>query len=97
MNSTIPHVRVVIGFCLLAAFAYLGFSVWVFSWTDEAALRGDSISFDIAAGLFGSHHEVEWDGRRNRRHSPLAALTTAAAICSCSLRRSLDPSPIVTT
>ena len=33
MNSTIPHVRVVVGFCLLTALGYLGFSIWMFGWT----------------------------------------------------------------
>jgi len=56
MNSTIPHVRVVIGFCLLAALGYLGFSIWVFGWTGDAALRGDVVgtwkSFAVASFAF---------------------------------------------
>ncbi len=43
MNSTIPHVRVVVAFCLLATLGYLGFSIWVFGWTGDAALRGDVV------------------------------------------------------
>ena len=56
MNSTISHVRVVIGFCLLAALGYLGFSIWVFGWTEDAALRGDVVgawkSFAVASFAF---------------------------------------------
>ena len=40
MNSTIPDIRVIIGFRLLAALGYLGFSILVFGWTGDAALRG---------------------------------------------------------
>jgi hypothetical protein len=55
MNS-IPHVRVVVGFCLLAAVAYLGFSIFIVGWSGDAALRGDVIgtwkSFAVAAFAF---------------------------------------------
>ena len=34
---------------------------------DPRPQAGDPISFDIAAGLLGTHHEVEWDGRRIRQ------------------------------
>ena len=55
MNG-IPHVRVVVGFCLLAAIAYLGFSIFIVGWSGDAALRGDVIgtwkSFAVAAFAF---------------------------------------------
>lgn len=42
MNG-IPHLNIVIGASLLAVLGYLGFSVWVFGWTMDAALRGDVV------------------------------------------------------
>lgn len=41
--TTVPHLRVVVAFCLLATLGYFGFSVWVFGWTGDAALRGDVV------------------------------------------------------
>lgn len=35
--------RVVVGASLLAVLGYLGFSVWVFGWTKDAALIGDVV------------------------------------------------------
>lgn len=43
MNTSIPHMRVVVGASLLAVLGYLGFSVWVFGWTRDAALIGDVV------------------------------------------------------
>jgi hypothetical protein len=34
---------------------------------DPRPLSGDPITFGIAAGFLGSHHEVEWKGRRFRQ------------------------------
>lgn len=55
MNS-IPHLRVVVAFCALAACAYLGFSIFIVGWSGDAALRGDVIgtwkSFAVAAFAF---------------------------------------------
>lgn len=43
VNSGVPHIRVVVAASLLAVLGYLAFSVWVFGWTDDAALRGDVV------------------------------------------------------
>jgi hypothetical protein len=55
MTGTIPHIRVVIAFCVAALVGYAFFSVWVVLYSGDAALRGDVIgtwkSF-ATAGVF---------------------------------------------
>ncbi len=41
MSSGVPHLRVVVWVSLIAIAGYAAFSVWIFGWTDDAALRGD--------------------------------------------------------
>ncbi|QOV92579.1 hypothetical protein [Novosphingobium sp. ES2-1] len=41
--TRVPHVRIVVAASLLAVLGYLGFSIWVFGWTEDAALRGDVV------------------------------------------------------
>ncbi|ABD25114.1 hypothetical protein Saro_0667 [Novosphingobium aromaticivorans DSM 12444] len=41
--NRVPHIRIVVGASLLAVLGYFGFSVWVFGWTADAALRGDVV------------------------------------------------------
>lgn len=56
MSRRIPHLRVVVCACAAAVLGYACFSVWVFGWTDDAALRGDVLgtwkSFAVAAFMF---------------------------------------------
>lgn len=52
----IPHFQIVIAASCVAIAVYLGFSVWVFGWTHDAAMQGDVIgtwkSFAVAAFSF---------------------------------------------
>lgn len=52
----IPHVRIVIAFCVLAVGGYAGFSVWVLATLKDATMVGDIIgtwkSFAVAAFAF---------------------------------------------
>lgn len=41
--TRIPHLHIVVAASLLAVLGYLGFSVWVFGWTNDPALRGDVV------------------------------------------------------
>lgn len=41
--NRVPHLRVVVAFCMTAIAGYALFSVWVFGWTQDAALRGDVV------------------------------------------------------
>jgi len=56
MTPQIPHLRLVVAFCLIAVIAYAGFSIWVVMFTDDAAMKGDVIgtwkSFAVAAFSF---------------------------------------------
>lgn len=56
MTFRVPHARVVIAFSSLLLAAYLGFSIYVICWTDDAALKGDTIgtwkSFAVAVVAF---------------------------------------------
>lgn len=56
MNPTIPHLRVVVGFCIAATLIYAGFSVYVVAYLKDAALTGDVIgtwkSFAVAVMAF---------------------------------------------
>lgn len=56
MTFRVPHARVVIAFSALLLAAYLGFSIYVICWTDDAALKGDTIgtwkSFAVAVVAF---------------------------------------------
>lgn len=39
--TRVPHLRIVVGASALAILGYAVFSVWVFGWSDDAALKGD--------------------------------------------------------
>lgn len=56
MTAQVPHRNVIIGFCITAIAGYSLFSVWVFGWSADAALKGDVIgtwkSFAVAAFMF---------------------------------------------
>lgn len=40
---TIPHLRIVVAASLAAVVGYLCFSLWVVLWSDDVALKGDTI------------------------------------------------------
>lgn len=52
----IPHLRIVVVFCIAAIAGYAVFSGWAVFWSSDAALRGDVIgtwkSFAVAAFMF---------------------------------------------
>ncbi len=52
----VPHVKVVIFFSVVTLIVYGGFSVYVFGWSNDAAMKGDVIgtwkSFAVAAVSF---------------------------------------------
>jgi hypothetical protein len=54
--NTIPHIRIVIAFCILAVGGYACFSVWVLLELKDATMVGDIIgtwkSFAVAAFAF---------------------------------------------
>ncbi len=54
--SSVPHLRVVVGFCVVAVAVYAGFSVYVVAYLKDAALTGDVIgtwkSFAVAVMAF---------------------------------------------
>lgn len=56
MTHTIPHMRLVVAFCLIAVIGYAGFSIWVVAFSADAAMTGDVIgtwkSFAVAAFAF---------------------------------------------
>lgn len=56
MNIRVPHARVVIAFSAALLIAYLSFSIHVVWFTDDAALKGDTIgtwkSFAVAVVAF---------------------------------------------
>ena len=56
MNPSIPHLRVVVGFCVVATAIYAGFSIYVVAYLKDAALTGDVIgtwkSFAVAVMAF---------------------------------------------
>jgi hypothetical protein len=39
--SRVPHLRIIVGATIAAIAGYAVFSVWVFGYSDDAALRGD--------------------------------------------------------
>ena len=51
--STIPHLRITVGFSIAAVLGYAVFSVWAVMYSGDAALRGDTIgtwkSFGVLA------------------------------------------------
>lgn len=51
--STVPHLRITVGFSIAAVFGYAVFSVWAVMYSGDAALRGDTIgtwkSFGVLA------------------------------------------------
>lgn len=53
---SIPHQKIVVAFCVAAIAGYLGFSIYIIGWTDDAALQGDVVgtwkSFAVAAFAF---------------------------------------------
>lgn len=52
----IPHLRLVVAFCVIAVIGYAGFSIWVVLYSTDAAMTGDVIgtwkSFAVAAFSF---------------------------------------------
>lgn len=56
MNPQIPHLRIVVAFCLAAIVIYAGFSIYVVAYLKDAALTGDVIgtwkSFAVAVMAF---------------------------------------------
>ena len=52
----VPHLRIVVSFCVAAVVAYAGFSLWVIFASEDAAMKGDVIgtwkSFAVAAFSF---------------------------------------------
>lgn len=56
MTPTIPHMRLVVAFCMIAVIGYAGFSIWVVMFSADAAMTGDVIgtwkSFAVAAFAF---------------------------------------------
>lgn len=41
--TSVPHLRVVVGACLIAVVGYLGFSIFIMGWSSDAALKGDIV------------------------------------------------------
>jgi hypothetical protein len=41
VTSRVPHLRIVVAFCIAAIIGYAVFSVWAVFWSDDAAQRGD--------------------------------------------------------
>lgn len=56
MNTRVPHVRIVVAFCVAALIGYAFFSVYVVMFTSDAALKGDVVgtwkSFAVAVFSF---------------------------------------------
>lgn len=56
MNQTVPHLRIVVFFCVVAVAGYAAFSVWAVFYSGDAALRGDVVgtwkSFAVGAFAF---------------------------------------------
>lgn len=56
MTPKIPHMRLVLAFCLIAVIGYSGFSIWVVKYSGDVAMKGDVIgtwkSFAVAAFAF---------------------------------------------
>ena len=56
MSQSVPHLRVIVFFCVVAVAFYAGFSVYIVAYTDDAALQGDIVgtwkSFATAAFFF---------------------------------------------
>ena len=54
--TRVPHVRIVVAFCIAALVGYSFFSVWVVLYSNDAALKGDVIgtwkSFAVAVFSF---------------------------------------------
>lgn len=41
MMPSVPHLRVVVGFCVVSVIGYAAFSVWAINFSGSAALQGD--------------------------------------------------------
>lgn len=56
MTANIPHVRIIIGVCIVAVAGYALFSVYAVVWLRDATMTGDIIgtwkSFAVAAFAF---------------------------------------------
>ena len=71
----VPHLRIVVAFCVAAVIAYAGFSIWVILFSQDAAMIGDVIgtwkSFAVAAFAFwigsSSAGKAKDDGPLNAR------------------------------
>lgn len=74
MNSRIPHLQIVVAASSAAVLGYLAFSLWVVLWSEDVALKGDTIgtwkSFAVLAFGFwlGSS-----SGGKARDESPTGA------------------------
>lgn len=86
MNG-IPHLRVVVGACLIAVLGYLGFSIHIMGWSTDAALKGDIVgtwkSFAVLAFGFwlgsSSGGKAKTDGPPPRDAVEAARQTADAA------------------
>lgn len=71
----VPHLRIVVAFCVAAVIAYAGFSIWAIVYSGDAAMKGDTIgtwkSFAVAAFAFwigsSSAGKAKDDGPMNAR------------------------------
>lgn len=56
MNTSIPHARTVIAFCVAAIIGYAACSAWAIWFSEDASIRGDVVgtwkSFAVAAFAF---------------------------------------------
>lgn len=72
MNNRVPNLYVVVAFCGVAIGGYAFFSVYVFLWSDDAALKGDVIgtwkSFAVLA--FGFWIGSSSGGKANANPEP---------------------------
>jgi hypothetical protein len=55
MSTTLPHLRIVVGFCIAALAGYAAFSVYVVVYLKDPALTGDVVGTwkSFAVGVFG--------------------------------------------
>lgn len=54
MTSSLPHLRIVVGFCIAALVGYAAFSVYVVAYLKDPALTGDVVGTwkSFAVGVF---------------------------------------------
>ena len=55
-HRDIPHLRIVVGACIVSVAGYAGFSIWAVGWLGNETMTGDIIgtwkSFAVAAVMF---------------------------------------------